>query len=109
MSPQTTRTLGDFHRRVSRRLGKMHPKMDGEGIYIYPLLDTYMKAVGMEYVDTFVLCSQNTVAQYIATRPILDLCLAAEIRPGEYLSMIWWEQSGLEIGKGGSETETKEE
>ena len=27
--------------------------------------------------------SQKTVTQYIATRPIMDLCLATECRPGE--------------------------
>ena len=40
---------------------------------------------------------QNTVAQYIATRSIMDLCLAAEQNPGLHLSRRWWGQSALDI------------
>ena len=40
---------------------------------------------------------QNTVAQYIATRPILDLCKAAERKRGARVGMRWWEQAGLEL------------
>ena len=33
-----------------------------------------MEEAGFEEVGAYVLKRQNTVAQYIATRPILDLC-----------------------------------
>ena len=35
----------------------------------------------MQEVETYVSCHQNTVAQFIASRPIMDLCLAAVRRP----------------------------
>ena len=35
------------------------------------------------------------IAQYIATQPILYLCLEAERRPGLQVSVQWWEQEGL--------------
>ena len=34
--------------------------------------------------------------QYIATRPVLDLCEEAERRPGMWVSKRWWEQEFLE-------------
>ena len=33
-------------------------------------------------MDTYVSCRQKTVAQFIATRPIIDLSLEAAWRPG---------------------------
>ena len=40
-------------------------------------------------VETYVSHLQNTVAQFIATRPIMDLCLAAERRSGSRVSKQW--------------------
>ena len=37
------------------------------------------------------------MAQYIVTRPIMDLCLAAKQRPGPRVEMRWWEQEGLDL------------
>ena len=39
-----------------------------------------------------VLRRQNTVAQYIATRPLLDLCVGARAREGAKVTLRWWEQ-----------------
>ena len=45
---------------------------------------------------TSILRRQNTVAQFIATRPILDLCEGAVRRPGVQVLRIWWEQTGID-------------
>ena len=37
------------------------------------------------------------VAQYISTRPILDLCERSVWRPGAWVSRRWWEQERLEL------------
>ena len=47
-------------------------------------------------VRTSVLWRQNTVAQFIATRPILGLCEVAERRRGTRVPQQWWEQSGMD-------------
>ena len=60
------------------------------GSWIYPLLDEAIEAVRMEEVETYVLCRQNTVAQYISTWMILELYLVAERYPGERFSLRWW-------------------
>ena len=48
------------------------------GTWIYQPLDTGMNALDLEVVETYVLRLQNTVAQYITTWPILELCLEEE-------------------------------
>ena len=46
-----------------------------------------MAKAGLQEVDTYVSCRHNTVAQCIATRPIMELCLAAKRRPGPMVAM----------------------
>ena len=37
------------------------------------------------------------VDQYVATRPIMDLCKEAEQRTGERFSKWWWEKEGINL------------
>ena len=48
-------------------------------------------------IRTYITQRQNTVAQYIATRPILDLCEQAIRRPGAQVSRRCWEQAGIDL------------
>ena len=43
-----------------------------DGIWEYPPLETAMEETGFEEMGTYALKRQNTVTQYIATRPIVD-------------------------------------
>ena len=52
---------------------------------------------GLQEMETYASLCQNTVAQYIATRPNMDLYLAAKRRPGPRVTMQWWEQEGLSL------------
>ena len=54
-----------------------------------------MRAVGLEEIGSYISGRQKTVAKYIATRPILDLCLDTERRPLLWTPEKWWEQEGL--------------
>ena len=36
------------------------------------------------------------VAQYIATRPLLDLCKEARAREGAKVPLRWWDQAGID-------------
>ena len=40
---------------------------------------------------------QNTVAQYIAMQPILDLCERSTWRPETRAYRRWWEQAGIDL------------
>ena len=56
-----------------------------------------MLGAALQDIKTYVAHLQNNVAQYIATRPILDLCLAVGRRPWEQVSKRWWEQENLDL------------
>ena len=56
-----------------------------------------MTEEGFEGIGKYITRSQNTVAQYIATRLILDLCERSARRPEARVSWRWWEQPGLDL------------
>ena len=50
---------------------------------------------GFKEIGTYITRRQNMAVQYIATRPILDLCERSAHRPGARVPWRWWEQDGL--------------
>ena len=56
-----------------------------------------MEEAGFKEIRVYIQKMNNTVAQYIATRPILDLCERSVRRPGAWVSWRWWEQEGLNL------------
>ena len=56
-----------------------------------------MAEAGMKEVETYVSCRQNTMAQYIATRPIMDLCMVEKRWPVPRVTMRWWGQKGVDF------------
>ena len=73
-NPQDVSALGSFQHRVARRLTRRQPRRRRDGIWEYPPLEEAMLETGFEGIRTYITSNQNTVAQYIMTRPILDLC-----------------------------------
>ena len=51
-----------------------------------------MEEAVFDKIGAYILKRQNTVVQYIATRPILDLCKNMVRKPGAWIASIWWEQ-----------------
>ena len=76
------RVLGRFHHRVDRRLTVRQPRKGRDGGWVYHSLEDVMTEAGLQEVYTDVSHRQNTVSQYIATRPIMNLCLVEKRRPG---------------------------
>ena len=69
--------------------------ISGGHYLLLPPLDTAMSEAVLGGVQTYLDPRQNTVAQFIETRPIMDMCLTAERRPGARVSQGWWEQGTL--------------
>ena len=65
-----------------------------------------MAETGLQELETYLSLSHNTVVQFIATRPIIDLFLAAERRLWSRMAKRWWDQEGLDFG--GMQTEAQE-
>ena len=55
-----------------------------------------MREAGMTDIRKFTANRQNTVAQYIATRPLLDLCEGARAREGARVPMRWRTQAEID-------------
>ena len=88
--------LGAFQGRVARSLIGRQPRRGRDGKWFYPSLAGALKEAGVVRARTLVLRRQNTVAQFIATRPILGLCEVAEQWRGTRVPQRWWEQSGID-------------
>ena len=84
--PRSGRVLGGFHHRVTRRLTGRKPQRGRDRVWIYSLLEDAMKEAGLKEVEIYLSLFQNTTAQFIATRPIMDLCMAAEWIMGPRIS-----------------------
>ena len=48
-------------------------------------------------MEEYVRRCHNTVAYYIATRSLLDLCEGSERSPWARVGMWWWEQAGIDL------------
>ena len=65
------RVLGGFHHRVARRMTGQKLRKGRDRGWVYPPLEDKMAQAGLQEVDTYVSRPQNTVVQYITTRPIM--------------------------------------
>ena len=74
--------LDAFQGRVARRLTGRLPRRGRDGKWQYLPLEGAIKDAGIVRSRTSVLRRQNTVAQFVATRPILALCEGTERRGG---------------------------
>ena len=62
-----------------------------------PPIGVALATVGMNEIGVYIFRRQNMVAQYIATRPIMDLCLTAERKPVLRPLRQCWYQNDLNI------------
>ena len=76
------RAMDIFQHGAARRLTGRKPRISGDGSWAYPPMKEAMRDAGFEGIRKSITRRKNTVAQYIATRPILDLCKRATHRMG---------------------------
>ena len=55
-----------------------------------------MGEAGLTDIRKSIQNRQNTVAQYIATRPLLDLCKGGRAREGAKVPLRWWYQADID-------------
>ena len=107
--------------RVPARGGEAAHREAGEeaknGEWNYQSLEGAMREAGLIDIRKSIANRQNTVALYIATRPLLDLCEGARAREGAKVPMRWWNNADIDWEKakskgveqdstGGSRTDT---
>ena len=91
-TPWIGRLFGRFHHRVALRMTGWKPWRRKDGRCMYPPLAEAMEEAGLQDVENYISHFQNTVAQFIDTRPIMDLCLAEERCPGSRVNNRSWEK-----------------
>ena len=90
LTSRMEKSLGSLQSRVARKITGRHLRQRKDRSCIYPPLAGIMKETGMVGIKISILRRQNTVAQFIATRPILDLCKQSTWRPGAQVYWRWW-------------------
>ena len=63
---------------------------------MYPPIWAVLEMVGLDKIGVYIACNQNTIAKYIANFHIMDLCMAAEQKPGLRMSRQLWEHPALD-------------
>ena len=99
VSPRMERALSAFIHGAARRLTGRQPRRGWYGKWFYPSLKGAMKEAGLANVRTSINRRQNTVAQYIATQPLLDLCKGVTQREGARVTLRWWYQTSIDWEK----------
>ena len=84
--------LDGFHHRVARRIGGIRAKRVADGTWEYPPVVAAIKAVGLYPMKEYIRRQQADIAAQVVCRPIYELCIEAEGRPGTSQMMIWWDQ-----------------
>ena len=87
VSTRLERALSAFIHGAARRIIERQPRRGRDGKWFYPLLEGAMKEAGLTDVRTSINRRQNTIAQFIATLPLLDLCKGVKQREGAQVTM----------------------
>ena len=81
LTPTMERDLEILQRRVARGITRKQLWRRADGIWVYSPLAEALGEAGFEGIRKMFKRRQNTVAQYIAKQPIMDLCERATHRP----------------------------
>ena len=90
LTPRIERALDSFMHGAAQRIMGRQPWIGWDGKWYYPSLAGAMKEAGFTEIKKSITNRQNTVAQYIATRPLLDLCEQTTRRGGARVSRRWF-------------------
>ena len=73
--PRLDKYLEGFHHWAVRRMAGMGTKCQCGGTWVYTPIGAALEMVWLEEIGVYIVQHHNTVAQYIASRLIMDWCL----------------------------------
>ncbi len=83
ISPQAMVRLERFHIRAAWRMAQRHkPRPGPRKEWIYPKSEDVLKECGMTTIAEYIHIHRQTIAVYLATRPILQECIQGERQRG---------------------------
>ena len=84
LTSRLEKSLKGFHHREARRMAGVGPNSQWDGTWVYPPIGAELEMVGLEEIGVYISRHQKTVAEYIATHTIMELCLVEECAyPGD--------------------------
>ncbi len=93
-SPQAMARLEGFHIRAAWQMARRHkPRRGPWKEWVYPKSEDVLTECGMKMIAEYVQICRQTIAVYVATRPILQECRQGEQQRGVVPHRWWWEQS----------------
>jgi hypothetical protein len=96
VTPQMIAVLRRFHHKIARCISVYLPQQNKDNTWLYPLITKALEIAGLFPIKHYIRVHQNTVAIYIATRPILQLCEDEESSHTSYQQQFrqyrWWSQ-----------------
>ena len=87
VNPPMGWVLRSLQDQVERRLTGELPQQSLDGRWEYILAELAREEAGFELMEIYIRKSHNTVAHYIATPLILDLCKATERKQGDWVGI----------------------
>ena len=101
--------LGGFQYQVAQQLMGRLPRRRTDEKWEYTLASEAREESGFEVMEEYSWRRQKTVAQFIDTQSILDLCEETERTPGARVGVWWWEQAVFDLAGARETTESAEE
>ena len=85
--------LEGFHIRATYRMAQKNKPCRGPGYrWVYPKSEDVLEECGLKPIAEYINVRQQTIAEYLATRPILEDCVQGKRRQGVIPRRWWWEQ-----------------
>ncbi len=92
LSASALARLEGFQIHVVYKLAWKHrPRQGAHHVWIYPKLADVLEECGMWMIAEYIRKQCNTIAVYVATRPILEECREGERQRGMMPRQWWWE------------------
>ena len=93
LSPALLARLEGFHIKAAYRMAREHrPGKDAHGVWIYPASKDVLEECGLFPMEEYIVRRRNSIAEYVATRPLLDTCREGNLLRGTPQRLWWWEQ-----------------
>ena len=88
------RILRGFHIRAAYRMAKEHrPRKLDTGEWYYPPSEAVLNEVKLYEIEHYIEKRRNSIADYVATRDIFQLCNESVRRRGTgHRKVFWWNQ-----------------
>ena len=85
--------LQGFQTRACWRMAKVNRPVRGEdGVWKYPPTEDVLKEVGLKPIADYIRARRDTIAKWVADRPVYEACTGGERRRGTSPRQFWWEQ-----------------